>query len=67
MIDLLIETLKEKDLLVAKDVPISTLLDSANLEVAAKVVEKTTTLASLISTGLTIGTILGPFFIFSAI
>ena len=67
MIDLLIETIKEKGLLLAEDVPISTLLDSANLEVAAKVVEKTTTLASLISTGLTIGTILGPFFIFSAI
>jgi len=66
-IDLLIETIKEKGLLLAEDVPISTLLDSANLEVTAKVVEKTTTLASLISTGLTIGTILGPFFIFSAI
>jgi len=35
--------------------------------VTAKVVEKTATLATLISTGLTIGTILGPFFIFSAI
>ena len=66
-IDLLIETLKEKGLLLAEDVSINTLLDSANLEVTAKVVEKTTTLASLISTGLTIGTILGPFFIFSAI
>jgi hypothetical protein len=66
-IDLLIETIKEKGLLLAEDVPISTLLDSQNLEVAEKVVEKTTTLASLISTGLTIGTILGPFFIFSAI
>jgi len=66
-IDLLIETIKEKGLLLAEDVPISTLLDSQNLEVAEKVVEKTATLATLISTGLTIGTILGPFFIFSAI
>jgi len=35
--------------------------------VTAKVAEKTATLATLISTGLTIGTVLGPFFIFSAI
>ena len=66
-IDLLIETLKEKGLLLAEDVPISTLLDSQNLEVTAKVVEKTATLAKLISTGVTIGTIAGPFLIFSAI
>jgi len=67
IINLLIETLKEKGLLLAEDVPISTLLDSQNLEVTAKVVEKTATLASLISTGLTIGTIIGPSLIFSAI
>ena len=66
-IDLLIETLKEKGLLLAEDVTISTLLDSQNLEVTAKVVEKTATLAKLISTGVTIGTIAGPFLIFSAI
>jgi len=40
-------------------------LSNASVEPIAKVVGKTATLQELLSIGLSIGTILGPFFIFS--